>query len=113
MGTMDRHQVLVALGPGGTTELAERVLVLLESQSLAVPELGGLAEVCAELGKSRQVVGHWVAGRRTPLPGAVRRPFPEPIKHLAATTLWDLAEVRRWGVAVGILDLAESSVEDP
>lgn len=103
MGTMDRHQVLVALGPGGTTELAERVLELLEAQARPAPDPVGLAEVCAELGKSRQVVGHWVAGRRGP--GG----FPEPLKHLAATTLWDLSEVRRWGVAVGILQPLEEA----
>jgi predicted DNA-binding transcriptional regulator AlpA len=88
--TVDRHQVLVALGPGGTTDLAERVLELLQAQPAPVPELGGLAEVCAVLGRSRQTVGHWISGRRGP--GG----FPEPLVVLSATPVWDLAQVREW-----------------
>ena len=100
MGTVDRHQVLVALGPGGTTELAERVLVMLQERDRACMasvetvlgrlELAGLAEVCAELGKSRQIVGHWIAGRRGP------GDFPPPLVTLSATPVWALAQVRAW-----------------
>jgi hypothetical protein len=118
---LDIHEVLVALGPGGTTELAERVLAMLQDRDKACLEsvetvlgrleLAGLAEVCAELGKSRQVVGHWIAGRRTPLPGAVVHPFPEPVITLSATPVWDLVAVREWGRAVGILEYVETREE--
>jgi hypothetical protein len=104
---MTKHEVLVALGPGGTTELAERVLILLDGlgQAPGSPELGGLAEVCACLGKSRQQVGHWIAGRRMPR-NLLRDPpaFPEPLVTLSATPVWDLATVRHWGLLVGILE---------
>lgn len=115
---MDRQAVLMALGPGGTTELAERVLVLLEQAAAdwqrefidpyQEPELAGLAEVCAELGHSRQTVGHWIAGRRT-APSAT--PFPEPLVTLSATPVWDLVAVREWGRAVGILESVETREE--
>jgi hypothetical protein len=90
---LTRHEVLVALGPGGTTELAERVLVLLESQTAPNPwpkRLGGLAEVCEELGATRQAVGHWIAGRRGP------GNFPRPFLELSATPVWDLDAVASW-----------------
>jgi hypothetical protein len=106
---MTRHEVLVALGPGGTTELADRVVELLGQQG-GPPELGGLAEVCACLGKSRQQVGHWIAGRRMPR-GVFHQPpaFPEPLVTLSATPVWDLSTVRSWGRLVGILETSEES----
>jgi len=108
---MNKHEVLVALGPGGTTELAERVLLLLDGQMAAVEkvlgdlELGGLSEVCELLGHSRQTVGHWIAGRRHPGVGGI--PFPKPLVTLSATPVWDLAEVRQWGRLVEILESSE------
>lgn len=112
---MDKHQVLLALGPGGTTDLAERVLAMLQERDancleavqleavqkvLGDLELGGLAEVCTVLGSSRQTVGHWIAGRRRPHRGAPD--FPEPLVVLSATPVWDLATVREWRHDAGL-----------
>jgi hypothetical protein len=112
---MDKHSILVALGPGGTTELAERVLELLAAQMAAVEtvlgelELGGLAEVCAVLGRSRQTVGHWISGRRWPNDNVIA-PFPDPIVHLSATPVWDLATVRAWAADVGIVESSKEPI---
>jgi hypothetical protein len=114
---MDKHSILVALGPGGTTELAERVLELLAAQMAAVEtvlgelELGGLAEVCELLGRSRQTVGHWAAGRRMPrMVHKVPPRFPDPIVHLSATPVWDLATVRAWAADVGLVDSSKEPI---
>jgi hypothetical protein len=107
LGTvMTTHDVLIALGPGGTSELAERALAFLGQL-----ELGGLAEVSDLLGKSPQSVGHWIAGRRHPTApdGA---PFPEPLVILAATPVWDLDAVRQWAKHVGIRPLGTSGRAD-
>jgi hypothetical protein len=95
--------MLVALGDGGTTELAERALeyldgLLADQQAAGVraemvaPELeiGGVAEVTRALGVSRQTVGHWLAGRRQP-----PFPFPEPTWVLDATPVWNMALIRQ------------------
>lgn len=115
--TMTRHELLVAIGPGGTAEIAERVEQLLLSQQAAMQyapvavertELGGLAEVCTLLGESRQTVGHWISGRRFP-PNFTGKPFPEPWLTLAMGPLYDLATVRQWGQSVGLSDLVPAS----
>jgi hypothetical protein len=90
--------MLIALGPGGTTELAERALQYARTLTMRTipvrrPEPGGLTEVAAELGVSRQTVGHWIAGRRGP------GNFPEPRWSLAQGKVWELAEVREWRAA--------------
>jgi hypothetical protein len=108
---MTKHDVLIALGPGGTTELAERVLALLDAQTqawfdatertLTDLELGGLAEVSELLGKSPQSVGHWIAGRRHPGQSS-GAPFPESLVTLSATPVWDLGAIREWAADVGL-----------
>lgn len=81
--------MLVALGDGGTVELAERAVAFARRHRPPLV-LGGLHEVCLELGESRQTVGHWLAGRRTP-----PVPFPEPGWRVKVTPLWDMDELRR------------------
>jgi len=118
---MTRHEVLLALGPGGTTELAERVLQLIATHEahwlvatetvLCRLELGGLSEVCRLLGESRQTVGHWIAGRRWPT-GHPTPHFPEPLVTLDATPVWDLATVREWAAEVG-LQVVDNPVDNP
>jgi hypothetical protein len=95
------HAMLVALGPGGTRELAERALAYhrerLALESLFVEpvlglSLGGTAEVCERLGVSKAWLGHVIAGRR-PTPAVLT---PEPLVTLTATPVWDLADWDAW-----------------
>jgi len=100
----DVRDALVALGPGGTRELAERALqyaatvaarharVSNETDRLGIWELGGTAEVCERLGVTKQWLGHVLAGRR-PTP-AVRT--PEPLVTLTATPVWGMADWDAW-----------------
>jgi len=87
--------MLVALGPGGTRELAERALAhaftLILPQNAAL-KLGGTAEVCERLGVTKAWLGHVIAGRR-PVPPVLT---PEPLVTLTATPVWDLAEWDAW-----------------
>lgn len=93
----------MALGDGGTVDMAERVVAYLDGLEadrqaagvrveMVVPELeiGGVAEVTRALGVSRQTVGHWLAGRRRP-----PFPFPEPGWVLDATPVWNMALIRQ------------------
>lgn len=92
-------------------DIADRVIQLLAQQEavwlqsteavLGRLELGGLAEVCAELQQSKQTVGHWIAGRRSPDPLA--EPFPEPFVTLDATSVWNMSAVRAWALVAGVL----------
>jgi len=94
--------MLVALGPGGTRELAERALVVAHAYRdhaiqaagtvLGRLELGGTAEVCERLGVSKAWLGHVIAGRR-PTPAVLT---PEPLVTLTATPVWDLADWDVW-----------------
>lgn len=112
--------MLVALGPGGTRELAERALAHAKAsigptidlaRESATEELGGLAEVCTELGVTKRWLGHVIAGRR-PVPPVLT---PEPLVTLSATPVWDLADWREWATVNGaLLPLLEPSEEaDP
>lgn len=86
-----RLRVLRALGTGGTTEMADRVLGLVRELSVTpLPRLGGLSEYAAAHGHSKSTVGHWLTGRRTP-------PYPltPTLAHVAATPLWDMDDVER------------------
>jgi hypothetical protein len=117
------HAMLVALGPGGTRELAERALAFsnerLATESLftvtkMAVELGGTQEVCALLGVGKAWLGHVIAGRR-PTPPVLA---PEPLVTLAATPVWDLADWREWAtVNATLLPQATTPVdsrgEDP
>lgn len=113
--TMTRHEVLLALGPGGTMDIADRVIQLLAQQEAHLsqvdpfadltyqPELGGMAEVCAALGTTPQKVGHWIAGRL----GDLDLAFPDPLVVLAIGPVWELKAVRGWGKFVGLLESLE------
>src|SRR6187455_1519185 len=97
----DVREALVALGPGGTRELAERALqyaaarearLTFAAESALVCEFGGTAEVCERLGVSKQWLGHVLAGRR-PTPAVLT---PEPLATLTATPVWDMANWDTW-----------------
>lgn len=86
------REMLVALGPGGTRELAERALAYaVRLEPPGYEHLGGLAEVAALVGRSRPVVSNWNA---TP-----KLSCPEPVRRLTATPVWDLRSWREWGRA--------------
>lgn len=94
--------MLVALGPGGTRELAERALEHARAREAArmvtwpsqgsPMELVGTAEVCLALGVTKQWLGHVIAGRR-PVPAVIT---PRPIATLTATPVWSMADWRGW-----------------
>ena len=81
--------MLDALGDGGTVEMAERAVAHAEAYRLDESRVGGLSEVCAELGVSRQQVGHWMSGRR-PAPAW----FPWPTWQVSSGPLWEMSQVR-------------------
>jgi hypothetical protein len=87
--------MLVALGPGGTRELAERALGFLDGirafEDGRYDWMGGLAEVAELLDRSRPAVSNWNA---TP-----KLATPEPLRRLTATPVWDLRHWREWGRA--------------
>jgi hypothetical protein len=87
--------MLVALGPGGTRELAERALGWADAHSDAgrgFDWLGGLAEVAALLDRSRPAVSNWM-GETSKIV------TPPPLRRLMATPVWDLRQWREWGRA--------------
>lgn len=81
------HAMLVALGDGGTVELAERALAHADAYHYPNVTIGGLAEVAEHLGCSKAEIGHWLAGRR---------PAPEwfvlPTWNIAAGPVWDMTD---------------------
>jgi hypothetical protein len=103
-GPMDEElkAMLVALGPGGTRELAERALQYVLTREarwraatetvLERWELGGTAEVCERLGVGKAWLGHVIAGRR-PTPAITT---PVPLVTLSATPVWDMADWDEW-----------------
>jgi len=89
------RSMLVALGPGGTRELAERALGFLDAHSDAgqgLEWLGGLAEVARLVDRSRPAVSNWNG------PASKLSP-PAPVRVLTATPVWDLRQWREWGRA--------------
>lgn len=89
------HAMLVALGPGGTRELAERALSFMDAHGSAAAGfdwLGGLAEVAALLDRSRPAVSNWMG------PGS-KIVCPDPVRDLKATPVWNLGHWREWGRA--------------
>jgi hypothetical protein len=117
----DVREALVALGPGGTRELAERALqyaatvavrhalVSSETDRLGVWELGGTAEVCDRLGVTKQWLGHVLAGRR-PTPAVLT---PRPIATLTATPVWDMGDWDHWAERHALLLEPRKSEVDP
>lgn len=84
--------MLVALGPGGTRELAERALAYADASLRPdYRRLGGLAEVAKLVDRSRPAVSNWNA---TP-----HLQTPAPVFTVTATPIWDLGHWVVWGVA--------------
>ena len=83
--------MLVALGPGGTREMAERALSHAQAVGGAPDwsQLGGLFEVSKMLDRSRQAIHGWIntASART----------PEPLFRIEAGPIYDLRHWREWG----------------
>lgn len=84
------RQVLLALGNGGTMEMAQSVtaFILGMGPSLRSDNLIGLAEVAKLTGRSKQTVCNWI--------GRGNQGFPAPLVHLAATKVWDREQVQVW-----------------
>ena len=85
------RQVLLALGNGGTMEMAQSVTAFILTSNLPAVSPGnlvGLAEVATMTGRSKQTVCNWI-GRGT-------QGFPAPFVHLAATKVWDREQVTVW-----------------
>jgi hypothetical protein len=80
-----------ALGPGGTRELAERALAWHGAGTPDYSRLGGLKEVAELVDRSIQGVTYW---RKQP-----KLATPEPLFKLGATPVWDLEHWVAWGVA--------------
>ena len=94
--TQEVREVLGVLGNGATVEMATNVLAWMRSATVpaAAPtgirpdDILGLNEVAGMLGKSRQTVSNWISR------GVYS--FPAPVAHLAATKVWDRAQVAEW-----------------
>jgi hypothetical protein len=109
-----RQSILRALGDGGTMDMADGVMAYLaplidddeaalrQEQNRRPVELAGLAEAATITGESKQTIGHWLAGRRTP-----DRPFPIPEWQLSTGPVWDLAVLRKWCSDEGRIGLAD------
>lgn len=85
------RQVLLALGNGGTMEMAQSVTAFIISTKLPAvspSDLVGLAEVAQMTGRSKQTVCNWI--------GRGNQGFPAPLVHLAATKVWDREQVQVW-----------------
>lgn len=85
------RQVLLALGNGGTMEMAQSVVAFIVSTKLPAVspnDLVGLAEVAKMTGRSKQTVCNWI--------GRGNQGFPAPLVHLAATKVWDREQVKVW-----------------
>lgn len=95
MFTMDYEErvrsMLVALGPGGTRDLAENALAWLGASAPDYSRLGGLAEVAALVDRKRPVVSNWNATESLKT--------PEPVFRVTATPIWDLEHWRDFGRA--------------
>lgn len=84
--------MLVALGPGGTRELAERALAFATRMTPpAYERLGGLSEVARLVDRQRPVVSNWNATESLHT--------PEPVLRTTATPIWDLRAWREFGRA--------------
>lgn len=84
------HEILVTLGTGGTTEMAERVHAWVAGHwpGLKPADIIGLAEVAHIIGRPTTV-----AKRITSDPD---QSFPAPVTTLAATPIWDRNQVQTW-----------------
>jgi predicted DNA-binding transcriptional regulator AlpA len=85
-----RHRILVALGDGGTMDMADRIVDLvgvLATEHLE-RELLGLHEVAELMGVSTNTVS-----MRAARPGMN---FPAPIVTLVATRIWSREQIEEW-----------------
>lgn len=86
-----RKRVLIALGDGGTTEMADRIVHWLREEyasGVRPEDLAGTSEVAAMLGVSKQTLCNWVARDTVD--------FPPAVAHLAATRVWNRIQVAAW-----------------
>jgi hypothetical protein len=88
------QQMLIALGPGGTRDLAERALAHADTAVTPAPvweRMGGLYEVAALCDRSRAAVSGWATAKSSTVPA--------PKFKLEATPVWDLLEWLEYGRA--------------
>lgn len=86
-----RHRVLIILGDGGTTDMADRVIHWLATEhvpGVRPEDILGLSEVAGMIGRSKQLVCNWMA--------QPAKLFPAPIVELAATKIWHREQVQTW-----------------
>jgi hypothetical protein len=84
------RDILGALGTGGTVEMAERVQLWVETRRPGIrPErMMGLAEVAEFIGRNLAMMRRIVDDPT--------EAFPAPVASLAATKVWDRAQVEVW-----------------
>lgn len=58
-------------------------------------ELAGVTEIAREFGVENNVVGMWIARRKTTRERKSNG-FPEPVAVLTRGLIFDMADVRRW-----------------
>lgn len=88
------RSILLALGDGGTTDMARRVAEWMndntELTGIPLDRIVGLSEVAEFLGRNKQTVCNWMArGQHN---------CPAPFKELRATKLFDLDQWRVWAI---------------
>lgn len=87
----ETREILLVLGTGGTREMAERVKAWVlgrPATGMPLENILGLAEAAAYLGVPTKTVAAWVARDL--------HSFPPPAVTLAATKVWDLAQLEVW-----------------
>jgi len=82
-----RRTLLLVLGDGGTTAMAERLMAYLDER-VRPEDIVGLAEIASRLGVTKQRLWNWTGYRDTH--------FPPPIAQLATGRVYDWTQVQTW-----------------
>lgn len=86
----DVHAILMVLGDGGTTDMAQRVVTFIRGGGnlgcVPIDDIISTTDVANLAGCSVRTIPNW---RRN-------HSFPAPFKTVAGVDLYDLAQVRTW-----------------